>query len=383
MRAPCHSIVKLLYAPILAAGCALPAPPDGGPRDQQGPTVRASSVPLGATSVQTSSLEWEFDEFVVLNNPGINLRFSPPLPSEPQINLRGKSLRVQWDGPLAPDRTYVVQFGSAVKDLHEGNPMSEPFWVFATGVVIDSGQIRGVVLNPLTGAAWDNHAVVLHGADAPDSAMYRAPLYGTRSGKDGHFTLPYLAEDRYRIFAFPDPDGNLQLGTGEQSPVAWLPSPTAPGDSVVLWLADPAANPDSLATLRRMPADSAGVLQLSITPVKDQRTWVHQLRRDGVVVWQGTGAQTWTLEGLKPGSYRLQSFADLNGNGTLDAPNWWTRTEAELPVLDREAIDVTVGWTVTRQWLPGAIPSGQTDPGPPGTESASAPRPSESGPIRP
>ncbi|MEY3712251.1 MAG: hypothetical protein RL104_1034 [Bacteroidota bacterium] len=209
MRARCRSIIRLLYAPILAVGCALPAPPDGGPRDQQGPTVRTSSVPLGATSVQTSSLEWEFDEFVVLNNPGSNLRFSPPLPSEPRFTLRGKSLRVQWDGPLAPDRTYVVQFGSAVKDLHEGNPMSEPFWVFATGAAIDSGQIQGAVLNPLTGAAWDNHAVVLHGADAPDSAMYRAPLYGTRSGKDGHFTLPYLAEGPTATFSL-EPASNLR-----------------------------------------------------------------------------------------------------------------------------------------------------------------------------
>lgn len=377
MRLACRSLIQLVGALSAVWGCALPAPPDGGPRDQEGPLVRSSSVALGATSVQTNSLEWTFDEFVVLNNPGANLRFSPPLPSEPRFNLGGKSLRVQWDGTLAPDRTYVVQFGSAVKDLHEGNPMKEPFWVFATGEAIDSGEIRGVVMNPVTGKAWDNQAVVLHGADAPDSAMYRAPLYGTRSGKDGGFTLPYLAQGRYRIFGFSDPDGNLQLGTGEQVPIAWFAEDVGPGDSLVLWLAEPGAKPDSVAPYRPFPRDSSGVLRLTVAPAGGEAAWVHQLRRDGIVLWQGFGAGAWTLEGLKPGKYQLQSFVDRNANGLRDAPNWWTRTAAELPVTDAEAIEVTVGWTVERQWLPGATPAPQTDPGPQGTGSASAPRPGE------
>jgi hypothetical protein len=50
----------------MLAGCALPAPPDGGPRDEVGPKVLRPSVPMGATSVDAHSLEWTFDEFVVL-----------------------------------------------------------------------------------------------------------------------------------------------------------------------------------------------------------------------------------------------------------------------------------------------------------------------------
>jgi hypothetical protein len=355
---------------LIVSGCALPTPPDGGPRDTDGPVVLASNVEMGATSVQTNELSWTFNEFVVLNNPGASIRTSPPIPSEPRYSLKGKTLKMSWDGSLEPDRTYIIQFGNGIRDLHENNPMSEPFWVFATGTTIDSGQIRGVVLNPSTGKPWDNQAVVLHTGDALDSTVFTPPMYGSRSGKDGRFTLPYLADGSYQIFAFSDPDGNLQLGTGEKSPVAWFSERVTPGDSLVLWLSDPTAKPDSVAQFRQLPADSSGVLKLTVAPATDG-TWVHQLRRDGIVVWQGSGTNSWTLEGLKPGSYQLQSFADLNENGKLDAPDWWTRTEAETLIADPVAVEVTVGWTVERQWLPGASPAPQTGPDQPEKGSAS------------
>lgn len=366
---------------ILVGSCALPTPPDGGPRDTNGPVVVESSVPLGSTSVQTNTLTWTFDEYVVLNNPGSSIRTSPPLPGEPRFALKGKTFKMAWDGSLEPDRTYIIQFGNGIRDLHENNPMPEPFWVFATGSKIDSGQIRGVVLNPSTGKPWDNQAVVLHGIDAADSAVFTPPVYGSRSGKDGRFSLPYLADGSYQIFAFSDPDGNLQLGTGEKSPVAWFSEHVTPGDSLVLWLADPNVKPDSLALFRQLPADSSGVLKLSVAPNTDDAPWVHELRRDGIVVWRGSGTNSWTLEGLKPGKYALQSFVDLNENGLCDAPNWWTRTEAETPIVDPEAIEVTVGWTVERQWLPVASPALQTDPGLQETGTASAPQPSGPDPI--
>ncbi len=366
---------------LIVGGCALPTPPDGGPRDTDGPVVVESNVPIGSTSVQTNTLTWSFDEYVVLNNPVASIRTSPPIPGEPRYLLKGKTLKMSWDGSLEPDRTYIIQFGNGIRDLHENNPMSEPFWVFATGTTIDSGQIRGVVLNPSTGKPWDNQAVVLHKGDAPDSAVFTPPVYGSRSGKDGRFTLPYLADGSYQIFAFSDPDGNLQLGTGEKSPVAWFSERVTPGDSLVLWLSDPTAKPDSVAQFRQLPADSSGVLKLTVAPGTDG-TWVHQLRRDGIVVWQGSGTNSWTLEGLKPGTYQLQSFADLNENGKLDAPDWWTRTEAETPIPDPEAIEVTVGWTVERQWLPGASPAPQTGPDQPKTGSASGLLRGGLGPIR-
>lgn len=381
MRLIFHSFSAFVGAVVLASSCALPAPPDGGPRDQEGPNVVKSNIKLGATSVSVQALEWTFDEYVVLNNPAANLRVSPPLPSVPEVRLNGKTLKMNWEGALSADRTYMIQFGNAVRDLHEGNPMAAPFWVFSTGATIDSGVVSGMLHDPWTAKGQDGKAVVLYSVAAADSAMYLDPVYGTRSDKNGRFTLPYLADGSYRIMAFDDPDGNLKLGTGEKSPIAWLAGAVQTGDTAVqLWLSAAGAKADSSAAYRPLPADSAGVLRIQIVP-EPEGPWVHQLRRDGIVLWQGFGTGKWTLEGLKPGKYGLRSFVDRNGNGQLDAGDWWTRTEAETPVDDPEAVEITVGWTVERLWRPGASPSGQTDPGPQGTGSASVPPQGGSGPT--
>ena len=365
----------------LVSGCALPTPPDGGPRDTEGPKVISATVPLGATQVQPAELAWTFDEFVVLNNPTANIRTSPPL-ANPEFTLRGKTLKMSWADSLDRNRTYIVQFGNGVRDLHEGNPMSEPFWVFATGPRIDSGEIAGVVRHPWTGKPVANVAVVLHPEGAQDSAVFNPPTYGSRSDKDGRFVLPYLADGAYRVFALDDPDGNLHLGTGEKSPIGWAASTVTPGDTALhLWMGTAQDVADSVQPYRVLPADSAGVLKIQINP-QSEGPWVHQLRQGSTVVWQDQGAQDWTLEGLAPGKYSLRSFVDLNENGQLDAGDWWTRTEAETPLDDPEAIEITLGWTVERLWRPGVSPSVQTDLGPQGTGSASAPRPSGSGPIR-
>jgi hypothetical protein len=172
------------------------------------------------------------------------------------------------------------------------------------------------------------------------------------------------------------------LGTGEKTPIAWLAATAGPGDTALqLWLGDPAGKADSITAYRRLPEDSSGVLRLHIAP-EFEGAWVHQLQRDGQILWQELGSGSWDVPGLKPGMYRLRSFLDANQNGALDYPNWWTRTEAELPISDAEPIEVTVGWTVERHWRPGASPVPQTGPDPQERGSASAPLQGEPGPTR-
>ena len=67
MRTFVNSFILNLSALAIASSCALPAPPDGGPRDTDGPKVVESNLALGATSSNPEFLSWTFDEYVVLN----------------------------------------------------------------------------------------------------------------------------------------------------------------------------------------------------------------------------------------------------------------------------------------------------------------------------
>ena len=69
-------------------GCALPAAPDGGPRDKEPPVILEASVPHGSVNVRGNEISWRFDEFVVLSSPQQNFTSSPPLPVGTTYELR-------------------------------------------------------------------------------------------------------------------------------------------------------------------------------------------------------------------------------------------------------------------------------------------------------
>ncbi|NDH90400.1 MAG: hypothetical protein EBZ22_05875, partial [Flavobacteriia bacterium] len=69
-------------------GCALPAAPDGGPRDKDAPVILEASIPNGSVQVSAREATWKFDEFVVLSSPQQNFTSSPPLPTGTTFELR-------------------------------------------------------------------------------------------------------------------------------------------------------------------------------------------------------------------------------------------------------------------------------------------------------
>ena len=105
----------------LTTQCALPAAPDGGPRDKEPPVILEASVLNGSVNIRETEVFWRFDEYVVLSSPQQNFFSSPPLPVGTTYELRGKTFKVAWPEPLLENSTYVFQWGNTIRDLHEGN----------------------------------------------------------------------------------------------------------------------------------------------------------------------------------------------------------------------------------------------------------------------
>ena len=105
-------------------GCAQVGSPDGGARDTSPPQVLAAEPDFGARQVEPTRLRLVFDEFVQLQDARRQILVSPPLPEPPRARARGREVLVELEGPLASDRTYVIQFGNAIRDLREANVRS-------------------------------------------------------------------------------------------------------------------------------------------------------------------------------------------------------------------------------------------------------------------
>lgn len=369
--------------------CALPAAPDGGPRDKEPPIILEASIMQGSVNVRETEVWWRFDEFVVLSSPQQNFVSSPPLPAGTTYELRGKTFKVAWPEPLLENSTYVFQWGNTIRDLHEGNVLKGVQWVFSTGNALDSGEIQGRVVNPWTDEGVKDAAVCLyptpdHWKGDPvlsDSCVFTVANYATRTNDSGYYTFSFLRSDTaFAIRAFADADGNNKLSPGELTPIGYLDDTWRPWDSPwkdswgpgdylpPILLMDQKAVPDSVLAWEPWGADSSGTLKLSWThgcgPTKavdgglfhpEGPPFILQLKGKTGIYAQWTSDRPCTehtevLTGLPPGTYTLQAVYDRNANGMLDAGDYWVGEAPETRIFAAEKIEIKANWEVETTW---------------------------------
>ena len=182
----------LLLTAFLSQQCANAVAPTGGPKDIAAPVVVEAVPENHSTAFNGKKIEITFDEYITLDNANQNVMISPPMKGKPDIKLKNKTVVVKFKEPLAANTTYTINFGSAIKDLHEGNPFNDYVYSFSTGDHIDTLAIAGIVLNANDKKPVEGAYVGLYAADRDnlDSLpMTTAPNYITKTDKEGNFRL--------------------------------------------------------------------------------------------------------------------------------------------------------------------------------------------------
>lgn len=219
---------------FLAQRCANAVAPTGGPKDNTPPRVVEAVPENNSVNFIGKKIEITFDEYISLENANQNVLISPPLSEKPDIKLHNKTVVVKFKESLAPNTTYTINFGSAIKDLHEGNLFKDFVYSFATGDHIDTLSVKGNVLSAADKKPVDNAYVGLYAADLDnvyDLPMSDKPNYITKTDKEGRFILNGLADKNYLIFALKDVNSNLYFDLPNEE-VAFLDSLVHPNDSV-------------------------------------------------------------------------------------------------------------------------------------------------------
>ena len=139
--------IAMFLTAILLIRCANVVTPSGGPKDEKAPVVLEASPENNSTNFKGKTIHLTFDEFIVLNNPSNNVLISPPMNKKPTYRTSGKTLIIRFEEPLRPNTTYSINFGDAIKDLHEGNVFKGYTFNFATGESIDSLSLQGKVIS--------------------------------------------------------------------------------------------------------------------------------------------------------------------------------------------------------------------------------------------
>lgn len=202
----------VLFMAFLAQRCANAVAPTGGPKDKTPPEVVEAVPENNSINFIGKKIEITFDEYVTLENANQNVLISPPLSQKPDIKLKNKTVVVKFKEDLALNTTYTINFGSAIKDLHEGNLFKDYVYSFSTGDRIDTLSITGKVVDATEKKPIENVYVSLYAADRDnlDSLpMSTIPNYITKTDKQGNFSLNGIADKKYLLFALKDVNSNL------------------------------------------------------------------------------------------------------------------------------------------------------------------------------
>lgn len=228
---PLAVIILILYA------CASTGTPDGGPYDETPPKfVRATPEP-NATGNTRKKISIEFDEFVTLENAAENVIISPPQTETPQVKASGKKVLVEFYDSLRSNTTYTIDFGDAIVDNNEGNPMGNFSYAFSTGETIDTMEVSGTVLNAQDLEPIKGIQVGLH-KNLNDTAFTKLPFDRiSRTDSRGHFSIKGVAPGKYRIYALKDGNQNY-LFDSKTEIIAY-------SDSIIIPSMEPATRQDT------------------------------------------------------------------------------------------------------------------------------------------
>lgn len=211
-------------------GCANIVPPTGGPRDSLPPRLVSVKPSDSTTNFTGKKITIEFDEFVDLDNIQENLLVSPTPKMNPDVQRKLRTVTVTIKDTLEPNTTYAINFGSAIKDINEGNQLKNFTYIFSTGPALDSLELSGKVIVAETGKIDSTLIVMLH-TNFDDSAVVKErPRYVARVERDGSFTFHNLPRDTFAIYAMKDEGGQRRYLRKSQL-FAFADSPAIAGRS--------------------------------------------------------------------------------------------------------------------------------------------------------
>jgi len=230
---PLIPAAAVVAAMMLSHSCAnTTTAPTGGDKDTIPPQLMdvfplpgALNVPLTKTKIV-----FTFDEYVKIKEQK-NIVLSPPQTKALKAVIKGKSVVVTFEEPLKENTTYSLDITGAIADNNEGNLFPGYTLVFSTGESVDSMYVTGIVqdcetLNPLKGAT------VLLYKDQSDSAIFlHRPDAVTKTDEWGFFSLQYVQDTCYRIYALKDENGNNMYEPGSEL-VAFVDSVITPSKKV-------------------------------------------------------------------------------------------------------------------------------------------------------
>ncbi|MCQ2350688.1 MAG: Ig-like domain-containing protein [Paludibacteraceae bacterium] len=228
-------LTVLIVISLLVASCAnRGAGPQGGPKDEIPPVLEKCSPEPGSVNVDTllKSVKMEFDENTAIKDAHKYVVVSPPMKNKPMVRATNKKVYTSFeDDTLQANTTYTIDYGNAITDNNEGNPLVGLSYTFSTGDHLDTLFIDGYVIDAHTLAPKPEIIVGVY-PNATDSDFITKPLFRVaKTNEEGYFRIKNIPDSTYRIYAINDLSSNWYYKSAAGGEVAFLDEPLKPQTS--------------------------------------------------------------------------------------------------------------------------------------------------------
>mgnify|MGYP001163541754 CR=1 FL=1 len=194
---------------LLSIGCAQMSPLTGGYKDTIPPII-IQSLPLNnSINSNTRNFFFAFDEPVDASKLRESLIISPYYTGNQEVKYKKNEVYVSFDSSFTENTTYIISFAGGIKDVTEGNELSNSKIVFSTGNYIDSSSVSGTVFSPIDNKRVENAVVGLYNEKDSFDLFTKKPTYFTFSDKSGLFKVDNVKPGLYKLYAFKDENKNF------------------------------------------------------------------------------------------------------------------------------------------------------------------------------
>ena len=298
--------------------------PMGGKKDETPPRVLKETPANGSLNFDKKNIQVVFDENISLEKIADNVVISPPQMRPPEIQGYGKSLSVKFSEDLMENTTYSINFGNAIVDLNEKNPLKNYVFAFSTGNEIDTLRISGTVINaenlePISGI------IVGIYTETNDSVFTTQPFLRIgKTDENGRFAIDNVKEGSYKIFALGDVSRDYHFQPGEGLALYdSLITPTFRREQMRDTVWKDSITVDSVRTYmgtRFLPDDV--VLQYFMEGKKRQY-FVKSERKEPHSFSLFFGTKADSLPALRPLNFDWEGKHIIQKNNTLDSLTYW------------------------------------------------------------
>lgn len=210
---PFAAVATCLVAAVVASRCAVPVAPTGGPPDQQPPEVISMVPENNSVNVSGRSVGITFSEHVDEASFQQALTITPEPAERPDLKWSGRSVEIRFKTAPDTNTTYILTISTRLRDLR-GVSLKTPITrAFSTGPMINSGKIRGRVLDPVRGTGQRGVQVYAYATTdvPPNGPLPERPLYTNETDEAGSFEFDYLSNRPYYVIGVADRNNNRRI----------------------------------------------------------------------------------------------------------------------------------------------------------------------------